>query len=42
MDGYNTIYVTGSNIYSSAKDDVATAGCFPLSDPDKNKEYISM
>ncbi len=38
MDGYNTIYVTGSNIYSSAKDDVATAGCFPLSDPDKNKD----
>lgn len=38
MDGYNTIYVTGSNIYSSAGDDIASTGCFPLSDPDKNKD----
>ena len=38
MDGYNTIYVTGSNIYSSAGDDIASVGCFPLSDPDDNKD----
>lgn len=38
MDGYNTIYVTGSNIYSNAGDDIASTGCFPLSDPDKNKD----
>lgn len=38
MDRYNAIYVTGSNIYSSAGDDIASTGCFPLSDPDKNKD----
>ena len=38
MDRYNTIYVTGSSIYSSAGDDIASTGCFPLSDPDKNKD----
>lgn len=38
MKGYNTIYVTGSNIYSSAGDDIASVGCFPLSDPDDNKD----
>ena len=38
MDGYNTIYVTGSNIYSGVADDIASTGCFPLSDPDKNKD----
>ena len=40
MDGYNTLYVTGSNIYSSAGDDIASTGCFPLSDPDKNKDIF--
>ena len=38
MNGYGRVYVTGSSIYSGVADDIQSTGCFPLSDPDKNKD----
>lgn len=38
--GYNTIYITGSNIYSNVADDIASYGCFPLSDPDDETKDV--
>ena len=38
MNEYGRVYVTGSSIYSGVADDIQSTGCFPLSDPDKNKD----